>query len=100
MEQTRISFEQAKQAGSDIQAIASEINQLLAEVSVEMEKIGGDGTTDANANKVWQGNTANKFRNDFENLKQSFAKVYNAIDTMGQAINASSAMYQKGEGIE
>lgn len=88
MSQEKISFEQAIQAGSDIQSLAGEINTILANVSLEMEKIDGE---------AWQSANASKVRSDFEILKSSFASVYSAIDTMGQAINASGKMFETGE---
>lgn len=88
MQQTKITFEQAKQTGSDIQAIASEIKSILANVSTEMEKVDGE---------AWQSANATKFKNDFEMLSQTFVKVHDAIDTMGQAINASGTMYETAE---
>lgn len=90
MANERIDFAQAKQTGTDIQSIADNINALLGRVSAEMEKVGGE---------AWQSANATAFRNDFETLRASFNKVYNAISTMGQAINASAKMFENGEGI-
>lgn len=81
-------FEQIKKEGLDMQTIATEINNLLNRVSVEMEQIGGD---------AWQSANATQFKNNFDLLKQNFGKVYSAIDTMGQAINTSGKIYEAGE---
>lgn len=84
----KINFEKAKSIGVDIQGIADEINLLLNSVSLMMEKISGE---------AWQSANATSFKSDFDSLKGNFTNVFNAVHTMGEAINASGAMYEAGE---
>ena len=81
-------FQNVKSKGAEIVTIASGISKLLDQVSAQMEGVGG---------AAWQSANASKFKSDFETLKPSFDKVFKAIDTMGQAIEASGTIHESGE---
>ena len=83
------SFEAVKSAGDEIVQIADEIQKLLNDVSMEMEKIGGE---------AWQSSNATAFKNEFDNLSADFNKVHASISSMGAAISRSSEIYSINEG--
>ena len=83
-----IDYVKAKQTGEKIQTIAENMDALLNKVSTEMEKIGGES---------WQSDNASSFKINFYVLKSNFGKVYDAVNSMGQALNASAQMYESGE---
>ena len=67
-----IDYVKAKQTGEKIQTIAENMD-------------------------AWQSANASSFKSNFDVLKSNFGKVYDAVNSMGQALNASAQMYESGE---
>ena len=83
----KMSYEQMESEAAVLSSAATQMEQILAAVETELNKVGSDG--------VWQSEAATEWQNQFVNLKAKFPEFRDAVQSCSTCLTNLVASYKE-----